>query len=381
MNSAKPGQRVLIIAGQAASLINFRGPLIRAMRTAGHQVFGAAPGARKDEVVAPQLEAMGVVGCEIPLDRTGLNPFSDARSVAALVRLMRRVRPDVVLAYTIKSVIFGLLAAAVARVPRRYALITGVGYAFTGRAVGKRRMVQAGSTALYRLALARATKVFFQNTDDAALFRQKGMLPPDVPVVFINGSGIDLEHFRPAPYPAGPVRFLLIARLLSVKGIREYARAAALILKERSGVEFHLVGGFDSNPDALSPSEVKAWEDDGTLIWHGEVADVRPYIADCHVYVLPSYREGTPRSVLEAMAMARPIVTTDAPGCRETVVEESNGFMVAPKSVEPLKAAMERFLADRSLIERMGRKSRLLAESKFDVRQVNATMLHEAGLA
>jgi glycosyltransferase involved in cell wall biosynthesis len=381
VKSAEPGQRVLIIAGQAASLINFRGPLIRAMRAAGHEVFGAAPGARKDEVVAAQLQALGVTGYEIPLDRTGLNPLADARSVARLIRVIRSVRPDVVLAYTIKSVIFGLVAAAVARVPRRYALITGVGYAFTGKAVGKRRLVQAGSTALYRVALARATKVFFQNRDDAALFGQMGMLSPEVPVVFINGSGIDLEHFRPAPYPAGPVRFLLIARLLSVKGIREYARAAASILKERSGVEFHLVGGFDSNPDALTPSEVKAWEEDGTLVWHGEVADVRPHIADCHVYVLPSYREGTPRSVLEAMAMARPIVTTDAPGCRETVIEGFNGFLVAPKSVEPLEAAMDRFVADRSLIEHMGRKSRLLAESKFDVRQVNAIMLREAGLA
>jgi glycosyltransferase involved in cell wall biosynthesis len=190
-----------------------------------------------------------------------------------------------------------------------------------------------------------------------------------------------LQKFGPAPFPEGPLHFLLIARVLSAKGIREYAVAAERVRKTRPEVQFHLVGGIDSNPDAIPAEEVKRWHDAGTVVWHGEASDVRPHLAECHVYVLPSYREGTPRSVLEAMAMGRPIITTDAPGCRETVIEGENGFLVPPRTVDPLIAAMERFVDDPDLIARMGRRSREIAESKFDVDKINAQMLHEMELA
>jgi glycosyltransferase involved in cell wall biosynthesis len=370
---------VLVIAGYAPSLINFRGPLLRAMRAAGCEVVAAAPELERDEAAAA-LKAMGIRCREVPLSRTGLNPVADFRSLGALVRLIRRERPEVVLAYTMKAVIFGLIAAGIAGARRRYALITGVGYAFTGQAAGRRGLVQAVSRTLYRIALKRADKLFFQNSDDATLFRELGLVPPATPVVIVNGSGVDIDQFAVAPLPPGPTRFLLIARLLTTKGIREYAEAAVAIRAAHAQVEFHLVGGTDPNPDAIALDEVQAWHDAGTLVWHGEVRDVRPYIAACHVYVLPSYREGTPRSVLEAMAMGRPIITSDAPGCRETVVHGDNGFLVPPRSVGPLAEAMERFISRPELIGDMGRRSRAIAEAKYDVRLVNAQMLKEMEL-
>jgi glycosyltransferase involved in cell wall biosynthesis len=371
---------VLVIGNQARSLTNFRGPLLQAMRERGLRVIAAAPRLSQDLDCVEELARSGVTGRDIALSRTGLNAFADLWTIFSLLKLIRQEKPQAVLCYTAKPVIFGTIAAALARVPRRYALVTGLGYAFTVGGGPMRAVVRAVLMRLYRTAFRRTTKVFFQNHDDAALFRELGLLPPALPVVVVNGSGIDLRRFRPAPFPQGPLQLLLIARVLSAKGIREYAAAAKRVRKTRGDVQFHLVGGIDSNPDAIPADEVKRWHDEGTVVWHGEVADVRPHLAACHVYVLPSYREGTPRSVLEAMAMGRPIVTTDAPGCRETVILGENGFLVPPRTVEPLIEAMERFMDDPGLIARMGRRSREIAESKFDVDKVNAQMLREMEL-
>jgi glycosyltransferase involved in cell wall biosynthesis len=376
-----PDGAVLVVGNQARSLTNFRGPLLQAMRERGHRVVAAAPRLSEDLDCVKELAGIGVVGRDISLSRTGLNGFADFRTIASLLRLMRQENPEVVLCYTAKPVIFGMIAASLARVPRRYALVTGLGYAFTVGGGAMRAVVRAVLMRLYRTAFRRTTKVFFQNHDDAALFRELGLLPAALPVVVVNGSGIDLRKFRPAPFPHGPLQFLLIARVLSAKGIREYAAAAERVRKTRADVQFHLVGGIDSNPDAIPADEVKRWHQAGTVVWHGEVSDVRPHLAACHVYVLPSYREGTPRSVLEAMAMARPIITTDAPGCRETVIEGENGFLVPPRTVEPLIEAVERFIDDPDLVAPMGRRSREIAQSKFDVGKINTQMLHEMELA
>jgi glycosyltransferase involved in cell wall biosynthesis len=372
---------VLVVGNQARSLTNFRGPLLQAMREHGHTVVAAAPRVTHNPDCVDELARIGVTGRDISLSRTGLNAFADVRTIASLLRLIRQEKPQAVLCYTAKPVIFGTIAAALAGVPRRYALVTGLGYAFTVGGGPMRAVVRAVLTRLYRIAFRRTTKVFFQNHDDAALFRELGLLPPTLPVVIVNGSGIDLRTFRPAAFPQEPLQFLLVARVLSAKGIREYAAAAERVRKTRPDVQFHLVGGIDSNPDAIPVDEVKRWHEVGTIAWHGEVADVRPYLAACHVYVLPSYREGTPRSVLEAMAIGRPIITTDAPGCRETVIEGENGFLVPPRTVGPLAEAMEHFIRNPELVARMGTRSREIATSKFDVDKINAQMLREMELA
>ncbi len=317
------------------------------------------------------------------MDRTGVSPLADLRLVLHLVRLFRRQQPDLVLGYTIKPAIYGTLAAWLAGVPRRFALITGLGYAFTGEAKGRRGWIQHAVRFLYRTALARSTGVIFQNRDDAALFSKLGLLQKGVPVHVVNGSGVDLAHFQPQPLPAneGAPTFLLVARLLTAKGIREFAAAAAAIQQEGSAARFLLVGGQDSNPDAIPMAELEAWQAGRILEWRGELEDVRPALGECHVFVLPSYREGTPRSVLEAMATGRAIITTDAPGCRETVVDEENGLLVPVANADALTHAMRRFIEDPGLAATMGEKSLAMVRAKFDARLVNQAMLEAMGIA
>jgi|TARA_R110000851_G_scaffold175556_1_gene321895 glycosyltransferase involved in cell wall biosynthesis len=372
--------KVLFLGSLASSLRNFRGSLISAVREHGHSVYTVAPGLHEDTETLEWLSERGIECHSVPLSRAGLSPLGDLATLRRLVRLMQRVRPEYFLGYTIKPVIWGLIAAWIARVPNRAALVTGLGYAFTGEAKGKRALVQGVARALYRFALRRATLIFFQNPDDRADFQRLGLLPNNVPVVVVNGSGVDVEAFSPTPLPKKPLRFLLIARLLGDKGIREYAAAAAEIRTRHPDVEFHLVGGLDPNPDGISEKEVRRWHDSGDIVWQGALLDVRPSIADSHVYVLPSYREGTPRTVLEAMAMGRPVITTDAPGCRETVVDGENGYLVPVKSVDALVNAMLRFIEEPGMVATSGARARELVEERYDVRKVNEVMLRAMGL-
>ncbi|NMG16643.1 glycosyltransferase family 4 protein [Aromatoleum bremense] len=371
----------LLIAGFPDSLLHFRGPLLDALQARGLQVHVAAPDLASGSSLRQNLECRGLVVHDIPLRRAGMNPFADLTTLAHLWRLMRRIRPDHVLGYTIKPVIYGSLAAWLAGVPRRFALVTGLGYAFQGQDDGgdRRGRLRTLVQGLYGLALGRTHKVFFQNPDDEALFRTRGILAPRAPSCVVNGSGVDVAQYGRAPLPHTP-RFLLIARLLGDKGVREYVEAARRVRARHPEAMFSLVGWIDENPDAIAQQELDQWVGEGTVGFLGRLGDVRPAIADCSVYVLPSYREGTPRTVLEAMAMGRPIITTDAPGCRETVVDGDNGFLVPVKAVEELAAAMLRFIEDPVLVARMGARSRRIAEEKYDVHRVNAVMLAEMGI-
>lgn len=368
--------KFLLIAGYADSLLNFRGPLISALQSRGLQVHVAAPGLSVGDLVHVRLEALGVTVHSIPMLRTSTSPLADSRTLWSLWRLMRSVRPDFVMGYTIKPVIYGSIAASLAGVPRRFALITGLGYAFQGRRGRLQTLVQR----LYDLALSQVHGVFFQNPDDLALFRERGLLSPKTRSCVVNGSGVDVDSFTLAPMPIGPPCFLLIARLLGDKGVREYAEAARRIRTKYPEVRCTLVGWIDSNPDSIRQDELNTWVADGDVHFLGKLDDVRQAIADCSVYVLPSYREGTPRTVLEAMAMGRAVITTDAPGCRETVVAGDNGFLVPVQSVDALVAAMERFVNDPQLACRMGARGRMMAEAKYDVHKINAVMLKEMGI-
>lgn len=367
-----------MIASFAESLTGFRGPLIASLQARGLEVHVAAPGLPAGDAVRARLEAQGLTVHDIEMQRTGTNPMADLKTTHQLYSLMRRIRPDCTMGYTIKPVIYGSIAAWLARVPRRFALITGLGYAFQqeGGRGGVRALVQR----LYSVALGKVHKVFFQNPDDRDLFRQLGILDAGTPVCVVNGSGVDVSSFSVAPLPADGVRFLLIARLLGDKGVREYAEAARRIRARRPDVTFALVGWIDSNPGAITQQELDAWVRDGVVDYLGKLSDVRPAIAESTVYVLPSYREGTPRTVLEAMAMGRAVITTDAPGCRETVVDGDNGFLVPVKSADALEAAMQRFLDDGDLTRQMGQRARQVAEEKYDVHKVNAVMLREMGI-
>jgi glycosyltransferase involved in cell wall biosynthesis len=369
-------QRILIVGSFAPSLVHFRGPLIAAMTRLGHSVTAVSPGL--DGETAAALRKIGAEAREIPLRNVSLNPLALLRSIAAMRRLIREERPDVILSYTIKPVIVSALAGHLERVSTIVSLITGAGYAFTGGSEPKRILSRAAATLLYRLALKRSDVVIFQNRDDEALFRRLDLVPEESETHVVNGSGVDLDHFAPAPQPSG-TSFLMIARLLKDKGIREFSDAAKRLKAKYPDVPVVLVGDLDPSPDSLTRAELDRLLACG-VDYRGHLTDVRPAIAACSVYVLPSYREGTPRSVLEAMAMGRAIITTDVPGCRETVVEGENGFLVHSRDADSLFAAMMRFVEDPSMAKAMGEASRRLAEAKYDVREVNEDLLRYAGL-
>lgn len=370
--------RTLLVASFPHSILEFRGPLIDALRDRGMDVHVAVPDARPGSAPHDALVARGLTVHAIALDRTGLNPLADLRVLYQLWRLMRSIRPTLVLGYTIKPVVYGSIAAWLARVPRRFALITGLGYTFLGD--GGRPWARRLAHGLYAVALARVHKVFFQNADDLALFRGQGILPEGMPAVVVDGSGVDLAAYPATDLPEGPPSFLMIGRLLGDKGVREYAAAARQLRAEGCQARFRLVGWIDGNPDAIGQSELDAWIADGSIDFGGRLADVRPEIARCTAYVLPSYREGMPRTVLEAMAMGRPIVTTDAPGCRETVEDGVNGFLVPVRSVEGLAGAMRRFIETPAIAAGMGRRSRQIAEARYDAHRVSAVILSEMGV-
>lgn len=358
--------------------MTFRGPLLAEFSKTGLRVHVAAPNLPPSSQLRVELEERGYTVHEIALVRTGINPSRDLHTLFELVRLLLRIQPTYVLSYTVKPSIYGSIAARIAGVPQRFVLITGLGYAFQGD--GKRKLLGVVVRSLYKVALSGVQKVFFQNPDDESLFRRARLLPAVVPTKIVNGSGVDVAAFSYSEPPVGKMRFLLIARLLGDKGVREYALAAEKIRREFPGVTFALVGWIDDNPNAIKQEELDEWIQRGDIEYLGRLNDVRSAIQACNVYVLPSYREGTPRSVLEAMAMGRPIITTDAPGCRETVIDGDNGLLVPVKSVNGLVAAMQKMITDPIATMRMGRRSRVIAEEKYDVHKVNSVMLSEMGM-
>jgi len=373
---------IFVVAGHPKSLINFRLPLLLRFKSLGYNVHVSAPGLSEDREVYQILMENEIHPHDVPFQRVGMNPLSDLRAAWVLFRAMRAVRADIVLSYTVKPVIWGTLAAAAGRVPQRIVLITGLGYVFTADASGKRRIVRSILSKLYGIALRHADNIFFQNPDDASEFHTLGLLPQSASVSVVNGSGVDLTRFTPSPLPptSQPLRFLLIARMLEDKGVQEFAVAAGRIKDTHPNVHFDLVGGTDKNPNSIPRETLERWKTEKGVTWHGSQADVRPYLANCHVFVLPSrYREGTPRSILEAMATGRPIITTDSPGCRETVVRGVNGFLIPPGDADALECAMRRLIDTPEIVSAMANESLRIAREKYDVRLVNNQMLQDAG--
>lgn len=365
--------KILVLASLADSLINFRGQLLKDIVSAGHQVLASAPSTQTD--IQERLQQLGVPFQPIDFNRTGISAFADLRYLYRLRKLMNQFQPDIVFAYTIKPVVYGSLAAKLAKVPGMFSMITGLGYAFVEQESVRFRWLNKVVRFLYKQALRRNSAVFFQNPDDIKLFRDLGLIGKSVPSILLNGSGVDLHFFTTTALNTEPVAFLLIGRLIRDKGIFEYVEAAQKIRQRFPNTVFHLVGPFDSNPSAIKKLQVDSWVRDGTITYHGSVTDVRPFISASNVFVLPSYREGTPRSVLEAMAMGRPIITTDTPGCRETVVPWENGILIPARDSLALEKAMEKLILNRSLILSMGQNSRKIAEEKYDVRKVNRIIL------
>ncbi len=368
--------KIMIVAGLGSSLIRFRGDLIKSWLGLGYEVVAAAPGREAEQ----QLAELGVSYFKIPLKRTSLNPLNDLGLTCSLSRLLKKEKPAYLFLYTVKPVIYGSLAALLNRKVKVYAMITGLGYAFSGKP-GKRTFLQRLVTRLYRFALKRNRLVIFQNPDDRDAFVQMSIIAADK-ALQVNGSGVNIDYFKPASLPIDPPVFLLIARLLREKGIIEFVEAARVIKTKHPETRFAMVGwSFDGNPSAIKRDEIEVWKKEGIVEILSVTDDVRPYLKAASVFVLPSYyREGTPRTLLEALAMGRPLITTDTPGCRETIVDGLNGFLVPVRNSEALAKAMERFIAEPELIARMGAESRIIAEEKYDVHKVNKVINEAMGL-
>lgn len=361
--------KVLIIAGYTPSLINFRGNLIKDMIEAGHEVVTIAP----EEGYEEQIKELGATFRQVDFNRTGSNPIKDLTLIFKLKKIIEEIKPDVVFSYTIKPVVYGSLGAKLAGVKHIYSMVTGLGHAFMGTTF-KQKLVGLIAKTLYKVALLNNEKVIFQNQDDINEFDRLHLVNAKK-CELVSGSGVDITKFKQAPLPEQPV-FLMICRLLREKGVVEYLEAARQIKKKHPEAICKLVGPFDKNPSSLKEDELQPYIKDGSIEYLGEMSDVREAIKDARVYVLPSYREGTPRTVLEAMAMGRAILTTHAPGCKETVKEGINGYMVPVKDIKALVDKMEWFIEHSLETKQMGQASLDYCEQKYDVNKVNQDMLN-----
>lgn len=375
---AKEVKKFLMVASLAESILNFRSELLSDIQAKGFQIHVGAPSFKNKKHLIKEFSDRNIFVHDIALWRTGLNPFLDLWTIINLWFLMIKIRPDYFMGYTVKPVVYGTIAARCAFVKNRIALITGLGYAFTTSTEGLlvKKLIQN----LYRVSLSYATFIFFQNKDDKQLFSELNIVSADQTVFVVNGSGVNLNHYKLCEIPVGQQSFLLFARLLNSKGIREYANAASILHSEYPSIRFLLAGRLEDGPDSISEFDLERWIQSGSIEYLGEVKDIRLAIRDATVVVLPSYREGLPRSILEALSMGRAIITTNVPGCRETVIDGVNGFLIKASCHESLVVAMRRFIGSEGLAHKMGKKSYELAAMKFDVKKVNIAMIEGIGI-
>lgn len=352
--------KVLIALNTAWNLYNFRAGLIRALVAEGYEVVAVAP---PDEY-APRLSELGCRFVPLAMDNGGANPVQDMLLLWRFYWLLREERPDVYLGYTVKPNIYGSMAAHALQIPV-VNNIAGLGAVFI-----KDNWLTRLVRWLYKAALSRSCCVFFQNNDDLGMFIKGGLVVPEK-AARLPGSGIDLHIFRPAPMldlSERPFRFLLVARMLRDKGVVEYVEAARSVRRTFPDVEFCLLGFVDvQNPTAISREQMMAWVNEGVVRYLGATDDVKRYLAEADCVVLPSYSEGTPRSLLEAAAMGKPIITTDAVGCRDVVDDGVNGFLCKVRDAEDLADKMIRMIQlSPELRTAMGLRGREKIEREFD---------------
>jgi len=363
--------KIIIIGALPSSLINFRGELIKSFVENDHKVITMASGATAAEI--DSIESLGAKYIDYSVQRNGLNPIADLKTFFKLRKIFKAEKADLILAYTIKPVIWGGIAARLSTNAKFYGLVTGLGFAFQKSSL-KRNLLSWAVSWLYRQALSKASGTIFQNPDNLKTFTDKGIINTDK-AHRVNGSGVDLEYFSKSNLPIYPLVFLTVARLLGEKGLREYSQAARQVIKKYPDVVFNIVGPEDPSPDGIPLKEVNAWHKVGDIQYLGGKEDVRPFINECHVFVLASYHEGMPRTVLEAMAIGRPILTTNVPGCRETVISGENGFLVDKMNVEQLIDKMTWFIENQKQLPTMANKSHEFAKERYDVHKVNHELM------
>lgn len=366
-------KRILLIASFDGSLIRFRGDFIKSLVAQGFEVFGAAPSFT--ELNSTQLKELGATPLQFNLQRTGLNPIKDYKSIQELKTIINDYKIDLVFSYTVKPVIYGSMAANSCKVPV-VSLITGLGYTFTGAST-KAKLLQRFNETLYKLSIRKNKCIVFQNKDDYQLLLDRNVISKNQKVDFVSGSGINLNQFSfKEKNPTDKVRFLFIARLIKEKGVALYMEAAKILKEKYPKSEFHLVGAPEISPTAISLDDLNKEHDAGNIIYHGKKLISDEDFHNTDVFVLPSYyREGLPRTSLEACASGNPIITTDSVGCRESVKEGVNGFLIKPQNLSELVKAMEYFITNPYKIKEMGINSRKYAEERFDVDIINNDLI------
>lgn len=359
--------KVIVVSPKNRTTYNFRGDLIKKIISLGNSVTVTGPNQDNIERIAE----LGAKFVEVPMEKNGVNPLEDLRYTKNLYKLFRKEKPDVVFGYTSKPVIYGAIAARLAKVPHIASMVTGAGYAFTAKTL-KAKIIKFIMSNLYKIAFRCANVAIFQNEDDATEFENEKLVKREK-IQIVRGSGVNHEKFPIAELPE-KITFFMLSRVMYSKGIREYLEACRIIKSKYPDVRCMLLGACENIQDSISYEELKKYIDAGIIEHFGETDNVAEYYKKCSVYVLPSYREGTPRTVLEAMSMGRAIITTDAPGCRGTVIDGKTGFLVPVKNAEAVAEKMEEFIKNPDLIKKMGAESAKYCRKKYDVNLVNADM-------
>lgn len=356
-----------------------RGPLLRRLGQMGYRTV-----ALEMPVADYDAEAFAAIDAEFlawRLRKTGLNPLSDIAELWTLWRTLRALKPDIVFSHTLKPVIYTALLAKTAGARRCVVMMPGLGYGFSPKPGIKGSLIGLIARIGCRAALGKTDLVLFQNAEDREDLMRLGVLRAEAATALVDGSGIDMSLFRATPLPPGPIRFLMLSRLLRDKGVYEFVEAARRVKRTIPDAHFVLVGSVDDNPESVPADQLEAWRNEGVVEIHGFTAAPEAAYAASHVYVLPSFhREGIPRGVIEAMACARAVITTDMPGCRDAVTAGLNGVLVPPRDANAIAAAMTDLAHDRERLRAMGEAGRRLCAERFALeRVVGKTVAHIVG--
>jgi glycosyltransferase involved in cell wall biosynthesis len=371
--------KILVFSSLAYSLVNFRGALLNSIREAGHDVLAVAPD--DDSFVSDWLTEHRIRFRTVSMNRTGMKPLQDIQTLLGYIRLIVREKPDLILAYTQKPIIYGGIAARLTGNVPFYALMSGLGYLFSPDGA-KPGLVRTIFLRLYREGVRKARKIFVFNRDDQTDMLEAGIINGHHLVVQVPGSGVDTSRFAQQPVPEGAPHFLMVGRLMRDKGVYEFLEAARRVGQEFPEARFSILGRAETfNPTGISEGDIAWLQDEYPVTFLAETTDVRPYLAQSSVFVLPSYyREGLPRTILEAMATGRAVITTDMPGCRDPIEDGKSGIIVPPRNVDALADAMRSFLTNPEQAAQMGDRARDIAERIYDVTKVNSLLIGHMGL-
>lgn len=359
-------KRIAVLSSHTPSLFWFRMDMMKEFQAKGYKVY--ALGNEEEKDWKNKFIEQGVIYRKIDVERNGVNPIKDLKAFFSIRNVLKEIKPNKIFSFQAKTVIYGGLAAQLLGIKEVYPLIAGIGSIFLKDDI-KTRLIRAIMVTEYKLAMKESPAVFFQNADDLQIFKDNGIVTKQR-VTMLHGSGVNTKRFTVTEQPKATA-FLCISRLIRDKGVYEYLQASKMIKEKYPDIRCMLVGPYDSNPSAITPEELTPFTEAG-VEYFGEQEDVRPFLKQSSVFVLPSYREGTPKTVLEAMASGRAVITTDAPGCRETVKDGENGILIPIKDVTALYETMEYFIQNPGCILSMARKGREMAEKIFDVTLVNA---------